>query len=63
MDQHQHQPSSDKDFGITAVFLIILVAALLMMRYDNTSLLSRMLQGNTQMEHSVADPIPPASPL
>ena len=59
MDQNPHQPSSDKDFGITIVFLIVLVAALLMMRYDQTSWLSKMLQGNTQMERSVADPVPP----
>lgn len=58
MDQHPQHPSSDKDLGITIVFLIVLVAALLEMRYDNSRWLSNLLQGNTQVERPVTDAVP-----
>jgi hypothetical protein len=52
-------PLPDKDIGITVVFLMVLAAALLMMRYDTSSWLSNLLHGNTQHERLVAAPVPP----
>lgn len=61
MDHKPHQQPSDRDLGITIVFVIVLISALLLARYDTFGWLPNLLESDAQQVERA--PIPPGPPL
>lgn len=59
MDQNKQEPALETAAGTAVVFLIVLVSALLMMRYDGPSWLADWMRSNARESVVANPPIPP----